>query len=300
MGLLAKSYSGVIFLIVISWINALFAATGFEAKNGIYQEALAQVQATKDIHYGEGEAQVLDVYGADRGATSLRPVMLYVHGGGWKIGDKKRVGDKANFFSSKLGFTFVSMNYRLSDEAKHPAQVEDVVLALRWLKQHAKEYGADGSRISLIGHSAGAHLVALAALKYQDEFSVIIKDVLLVDTAAINLETRWQTSGYFMRRMIKSNFKTDPESLKEASPSTYIDGSVRLPRFLLLAAGRETSITVNKDFQLRLAKRGAQAVYRELPKLNHMEINRLLGAEGAEVTEIVQEFLSPKRANSIP
>ena len=88
--------------------------------------------------------------------------MVYVHGGGWKRGDKSRVGEKVEFFTGR-GWVFVSVNYRLLPEGAHPANVNDVARALAWVHDHATDYGGDPDRLFLMGHSAGAHLAALVA-----------------------------------------------------------------------------------------------------------------------------------------
>jgi arylformamidase len=294
MSLLAKSYTGLLSAVVFSWLNAFYAFIGLDTKPVTDIQPLALAKTLKDIHYAEGNSQVLDIYGADNSVKDItgnkKPILLYVHGGGWSRGDKKRVDSKPDFFTKELGYIFISMNYRLADEAKHPAQIEDVAAALRWLTANAARYGGDASRISLMGHSAGGHLVALTALRYQSEFESVLKNVIVVDTACTDLVSRWRTSGFFMRRMIRNNFSTDDKSLLEASPSNYIDGGAKLPRFLLLAAGRESSTSANKSFESQLRTRGAEVVYRELLDLNHMQINRTIGEPGVEVTEIIEKF----------
>jgi len=95
--------------------------------------AAAEPVVVRDVHYGDTaadaiSAHALDVYTpADRGAGPT-PVMVYVHGGGWKGGDKARVGSKAEYFTGR-GWAFVSVNYRLLPAGRHPANVNDVAAA---------------------------------------------------------------------------------------------------------------------------------------------------------------------------
>jgi acetyl esterase/lipase len=102
-----------------------------------------------------------------------RPIVVYVHGGGWRRGDKAhKIGDKADLFTG-AGYLFASVNYRLSpnppgppypaDRVRFPDHPDDVGEAIGWIDRNATAYGGDPSRIILIGHSAGAHLVALVA-----------------------------------------------------------------------------------------------------------------------------------------
>ena len=104
----------------------------------------------------------LDVYSYDN--ATPKPVIFWVHGGAWAI------GDKSNSLTTKLnwayaqGYTFVSVNYRLStnnNNVRFPDHSNDVADALKWVYDNISAYGGDPSRIGLMGHSAGAHLVAL-------------------------------------------------------------------------------------------------------------------------------------------
>ena len=100
------------------------------------------------------DLQRLDVYGFERAEGCQQvPVVVYVHGGGWRTGDKARVGDKATFFND-LGYVFVSVNYRLSDPPRspgrpvHPAHADDVGAAIAWDErtEHIGTYGRRAAR----------------------------------------------------------------------------------------------------------------------------------------------------------
>jgi acetyl esterase/lipase len=97
------------------------------------------------------------------------PVVLFVHGGGWALGDRTLAGPAfpgQSLFErlTAAGFAVASADYRLTAEAVFPAQLHDVKAAIRWLRRHADEYGFDGSRIVVWGESAGGLLAALAGL----------------------------------------------------------------------------------------------------------------------------------------
>lgn len=125
----------------------------------------------KDIEYGQagGESLRLDASVPD-GAGPF-PVAILVHGGGWSRGDKggsSTPGDSADItpwfgLLSEARFTWFSINYRLAPQNRWPACLEDLQTAIRWVKAHAAEYKGDPRRIVLFGHSAGGHLVCLAA-----------------------------------------------------------------------------------------------------------------------------------------
>src|SRR5262249_32110326 len=94
---------------------------------------------------------------------SLSPVVLWIHGGGWKFGDRKSGPDLKRFFASR-GIAMASIDYRLTGEAIFPAQIHDGKTAIRWLHEIAPAYDLDPERIGVWGASAGGHLAALAAL----------------------------------------------------------------------------------------------------------------------------------------
>ena len=107
----------------------------------------------------------LDVYVADP-LEPRSPVMIWVHGGGLVMGDKassKDLASKPEYFTSKLGFILVSINYRLLPEGKYPRNVQDVADALAWVHAHIAEFGGDPDQMFLIGHSSGAELVTQVA-----------------------------------------------------------------------------------------------------------------------------------------
>jgi len=116
------------------------------------------IRVYTDLSYGDHARNTLDIYmpATDTGV----PVILFVHGGGWSSGDKSMYGHVGRHFA-KNGFCTVVMNYRLSPEVKHPDHTIDAARAFAWVKNYIARYGGDGSRISLMGHSSGAHITAL-------------------------------------------------------------------------------------------------------------------------------------------
>jgi acetyl esterase/lipase len=115
-----------------------------------------------------GVARLADVYMPEASESRLA-VAIWLHGGGWRFGDRHLAPDLLSF-ARETGLAVVSIDYRLSDEAKFPAAVEDVKTAVRWVRSLGGEFGFDGQRIGLWGSSAGGHLAACAALSPEDEF----------------------------------------------------------------------------------------------------------------------------------
>ena len=119
----------------------------------------AGVKATRDVEYArvDGAPLLLDLY-LSKDAPKPMPVIVWIHGGAWRAGDKEHCPAVP---MSGRGFAVVSINYRLTDKAPFPAQIFDCKAAIRWVRAHAKEYGFDPERVGVWGSSAGGHLVAL-------------------------------------------------------------------------------------------------------------------------------------------
>ncbi len=113
---------------------------------------------------------ILDLYlPAKAKRRGPRPLVMYIHGGGWTGGHTRQAGATADFPKvlaslAAEGFVVASLEYRLSGEAQFPAQLQDVRAAIRFLKGGADRYGIDSARVGIWGGSAGGHLAALAAL----------------------------------------------------------------------------------------------------------------------------------------
>lgn len=115
------------------------------------------IQVYKDIAYVKDghEMQKLDLYVPE--SSRKLPLVIRVHGGAWRTGDKAN----APLEYLKEGYAVASINYRLSQHATFPAQIEDCKAAIRWLRAHAEKYNLNPDRFGVWGTSAGAHLVAL-------------------------------------------------------------------------------------------------------------------------------------------
>jgi acetyl esterase/lipase len=120
----------------------------------------AGVRLERDIAYvvDGDESQKLDLYLPETPAESPRPLIVHIHGGGWMGGSKFPCA-----FAGMVnkGYVVASIEYRFSQKAKFPAQIQDCQAALRWLRANSVQYGIDKERVGVIGGSAGGHLSAL-------------------------------------------------------------------------------------------------------------------------------------------
>ncbi len=124
--------------------------------------ALAQPQSFIGLQYGDGHPrQLLDIY-LPAGPIVQRPMVIYIHGGGWRTGSRTTAnsGGRVTELLAR-GFAVASIDYRLSGDATFPAQIHDCKAAIRYLRMHAAVYGIDPDRIAVWGTSAGGHLAAL-------------------------------------------------------------------------------------------------------------------------------------------
>lgn len=117
----------------------------------------------RDVAYADdAPAQRLDLYRPE--GTEPRPLMLFIHGGGWRAGSKARIPRFLAVAVEEGWLAVVSVEYRFTDVATHPAQVQDCVRAIQFIRHHAKEWNIDASRLGVTGGSAGGHLSLWVAL----------------------------------------------------------------------------------------------------------------------------------------
>ena len=117
-----------------------------------------------DLPYASlSPSQMLDIYLPDEGEGPF-PVILYIHGGAFSIGDKRDIHVLAFLKCIERGYSLVSVNYRLSGEAVFPAGLQDVKAAIRWVRAKGKKYQLDGNRIAAWGCSSGANYAAMICL----------------------------------------------------------------------------------------------------------------------------------------
>jgi acetyl esterase/lipase len=235
------------------------------------------------LAYGTDPFQTLGLW-VSKG-TKNAPLVLYVHGGGWKRGSKDTAMGKAlPYHLVEQGYAFASINYRLVPAATVEQQAADVAQALAYLLAHASTLGIDRNRVVITGHSAGAHLVALvgtderylrgAGLSFAD-----VDGVMPNDGAAYDVPKQMAQSGRFMMDTYKQAFGTDPARQKALSPTLQADAP-NAPRFLLLHVQREDGVAQANALAAVLRKGGTAVEVGSFPGdglKGHAEINRKLG-----------------------
>ena len=248
-------------------------------------------------------------YGADRKQTLAYarpvlnrtvPLLVFIHGGGWSIGDKSMsVGDKASHFTEK-GWAFVTVNYRLVPKATVEQQAADVAGSLAWLRAHARERGFDPDRIVIMGHSAGAHLAALvgtdpAYLKAAGVPMNSVKGVVLLDGAGYDVPAQMAFKSNLVAGMYDAAFGTDAARQKALSP-TYQAGAPNVASWLILPVERRTdSQSQSNGLATALKEGGSAATVLPVPGESHMTLNRGLGEGDDFATGQIDRFLAALR-----
>ena len=128
------------------------------------KDMYAGTYASRDLVYGPDARHRLDVFTPATKTPGAKPVVIFVHGGGFVGGAKSRPGslyyDNIGVWAAKNGLIGVTINYRLAPANKFPSGAEDVGAAVKWVREHIAQYGGDPSRVFLWGHSVGAVHVA--------------------------------------------------------------------------------------------------------------------------------------------
>ena len=170
------------------------------------------------------------------------PVMMWLHGGSWQVGDKSgaRRSPMRDFFLGK-GWIFASINYRLTPEGRHPANAKDVARAIAWIHDSIAEFGGSPEGLYLMGHSAGGHLAAIVTtndrfLKATGKSPAILNAVLLLDPAVLDVPKMLNRLSRNLSNPYTINFGTDPDQWIDASPFHHIQKDTSLPPVILLLA----------------------------------------------------------------
>ena len=270
-----------------------------------------------DIGYaphGGGPLNQLDVYRPVPAPSSPAPVVVYVHGGSWAVGDKgNRIADKARLFTS-AGYVFVSVNYRLSpnppeignaSRIRFPVHPNDVATALGWIHGTIAGRGGDPDRIVLVGHSAGAHLVALAGfdeslLRSHAVPPKAIRGVVPLDTDSFDIASEADpdnpANSFSQRLTLWNAFGTPGENAVDgswaaASPLGKGDG-LDPPALFVTQSNKPNRLAANRAMAADVGLDPDTAVVG-VP-LDHEGINESLGSPGDTTaeTEAVSDFVA--------
>lgn len=249
-----------------------------------------------ELSYGTDPLQDMDFYqSAEPGAA----LVVFVHGGAWKGGDKSNATgrQKIEHFSA-LGYAFASVNYRLVPDVKVSQQAQDIASALAYLFKNASELGFDPARVVLMGHSAGAHLSALIGTDqhYLEQVGLsedALRGVILLDGAAYDIPGQISASGWAMRGTYLEAFGSQAEAQAGLSP-IHFAAKPNAPAFLILHVEREDGTAQAKALSEALNLAGTPADIHGFEGkgiAGHLAINRRLGDPDYPATAVVDGWL---------
>jgi len=241
-----------------------------------------------DVAYGADPAQRMDVYLPPH--PQRAPILLMVHGGAWRVGDKNdaRVVDNKVARWVPKGVIFVSVDYRMMPEAEPLTQAEDVAEALAKVQALAPGWGGDPANIILMGHSAGAHLVALltaAPALATGQGAKPWKGSVLLDSGALDVPAIMNARHW---PLYDRAFGSDPAKWTAVSPMDRLAGPT-LPMLAVCRNGAHESCPANRAFAARARQLGGRVEVLPMA-LSHSQINERLGLPGG-YTDRVEAFM---------
>ena len=215
------------------------------------------VRRVANISYGDaGKRNLLDVY-HHRGQPSGGPVLVYLHGGGFRSGRKNREARPLLYRLASQGWVCVSANYRLAPAARFPEHLVDVKKAIAWARDHGHEYGADTALVFVAGSSSGGHLASLTGLTPSDpSFQPGFERADTSVAAVISLY------GFYG--------PIDTNASRPSTPFAYVRPDA--PPFFVAHGDHDTFVPVEsaRRFQATLRQVSSQpVVYAELPGAQH-------------------------------
>lgn len=269
---------------------ALAIAVGAASRGSV-----AEGQQT--LAYGNDRLQTVDYWPASRAGA---PLVVFVHGGGWSRGDKRMMqgSDKLTHWRAQ-GYAVASANYRLVPEATVEQQGEDVAAAVATLKARSGALGFDPERIVLVGHSAGAHLVALigtdpaylhgAGLSFAD-----IDGVVPLDGAAYDVPQQLAEGPRIMAQRYAQAFGGNVARQQRLSPAAQA-AAPNATEFLILHVQRKDGVAQSAELGAALRAAGTRAEVHGFAGTGlrgHAEINRRMGDPDYPATPVLDRFLA--------
>jgi acetyl esterase/lipase len=239
----------------------------------------------------------LDIYlpRTARRSVSGRPVVIYIHGGGWSGGHSRQSGAFENWPSvlaslAARGYVVSSLNYRLLGEAPFPAAIQDVKAAIKFLRANAAKYGIDKSRVLVWGGSAGGHLTALAATTCGvAALEPVVTGALAAESDCVQAAITWYgvfdlTAQFAAAANMASSpigkffgcnaAGCDADTMTLASPQSHLDAQT--PRFLVIHGQDDSVVPVaqSENFHKAMQAAGLRSELLVIPEVNHSFVGK--------------------------
>lgn len=269
--MLPRYFSRVVALVVV------LAAVSF----GSAQDKPApKFQLDADVIYRkvDGKEVKLDL-AYPKESKGLRPAVICVHGGAWRMGNRKDLRNWIEYLAEN-GYVAASISYRLLPDGKWPGQIEDCKTAVRFLRANAEKYQIDADKIGALGYSAGGHLVCLLGTtdakhgfdgaeypKMSSKVQAVVSYFGPTDLSHWSTDDSAQNAVF--QPMLGARFKEKPEAYEKASPICYC--CKEAPPFLFFhgTADRIVPIEQSRKMCEKLKDVGAQARIIEIKDADH-------------------------------
>ncbi len=255
------------------------------------KEPYQGVKVERDVKYGPAERNLLDVF-TPEAASPARPVLIFVHGGGFVRGDKRGPNgspfyDNIMLWAVKNGFVGVNVTYRLAPASPWPAGAEDLGLAVQWVAQNIGARGGEASRVFLMGHSAGA--VHVASYVSHPQFFKVRDGGL---KGAIMVSGVYQLSAETISEPEKTYFGTDPSHYAERSSLQGLAAS-KIPLMITAAELDPPAFGTQLELVKAATCKGASGCARTLvlPQHSHMSEVYSINTPDTRLTDQILEFV---------
>lgn len=272
-------------------------STSTAAAGGCHAPHRPATVAYRRVPGSPANSTSLDIHPPTTGCD--HPVVIWVHGGGYQIGDKRNaITDKVRW-ANDHDWVLVSVNYRLTKSgdpgsAHYPDHFEDVAASIAWVHTNIASYGGDPDRLALMGHSAGADIVA----------NVLVDPTYLHDHGlplqAISCGAPLDTEGFDKVRAApsaqpqwKAALGNLPDYRTRTSATRNVRSGIGIPLMIGVVRGSPRRRAIEHDFLQTLRDHAIDATEIEARSLTHQQVNRSIGAPGDQVmTPPLTTFLS--------
>ena len=203
----------------------------------------ANARDLRDVEFARPAGVPLTLDASIPEASKPQPAVILIHGGGWEAGDKQTYIRPWFTTLTDAKIAWFSINYRLAPRWKHPAAVEDIEAAVKWVRSNAKRFNVDGRRLALMGESAGGHLAALVALRGGVSVAALISFYGIHD-----LPSWFAQRGEIPKNIAQYLPGTDKTTQDQASPIRYL--GPKSPPMLLVhgTADKGVPYAQSRDF----------------------------------------------------